>query len=159
MITAEDAVLVTETGAGRFQVRANTGDHVLTIDEPLAFGGLSSGPNPFDLLGAALGSCTLITMRLYAERKGWPLGPLSVRVTHRKGSPAARDRFERLIDLADADPEQRARLAQIAERCPVHLLIERGADITTILTEQQLNAGAAEGLHARLVEALCDEEG
>jgi putative redox protein len=129
----------------------------MLVDEPLAFGGLSSGPNPFDLLGAALGACTLITMRLYAERKGWPLGLFSVRVTHRKDSPTARDRFERVISLADASPEQREKLAQIAERCPVHLLVERGADITTTLVEQELREGADQGLHARLVEALCDE--
>ena len=87
MLDAEESVLAKSTGEGKFQVRVDTGEHSFLMDEPVDFGGLSSGPSPFDMLGAALGACTLMTMKLYAERKGWVLDGLSVRVTHRKGSP------------------------------------------------------------------------
>ena len=157
MLNAKDAVLVRETGAGRFQVRVHTGEQEFFADEPVAFGGLSSGPSPFDLMCAALGACTAMTMRLYAERKAWNVGPFGVSVTHHKGSPEARDRFERVLDLGDVSVEQRDRLIHIAERCPVHLLLERGADVITSLTEGELLTGAAEGLHAQIIEKLCDE--
>ena len=157
MLNSKDAVLVRETGAGRFQVRVQTGEQEFFADEPVAFGGLSSGPSPFDLMCAALGACTAITMRLYAERKEWNVGPFGVRVTHHKGSPEARDRFERVLDLGDVSAEQRDRLIHIAERCPVHLLLERGADVTTSLAEGELLTGAAEGLHAQIIDKLCDE--
>lgn len=157
MITAEDTVLVEETGAGRFQVLATTGEHQLLVDEPVSYGGLDSGPSPFALLCAALGSCTVITMRFYADRKGWTLGPFSARVTHNKGSPEARDKFERVLDLGDVTPEQRERLLQIANRCPVHLLIERGADVATTVATVTSTGGALESLHAQVVDQLCRE--
>lgn len=157
MIAAENAVLVEETGAGRFQVRASSGDHQMIIDEPLQFGGLGSGPNPFDLLCAALGSCTLITMRFYAERKGWSLGPFSVRIGHRKGSAEVRDRFERVLRLGSATPEQAERLLAIANKCPVHLLLERGSDVVTSLAVSSLPDGRTDGLHPQVVDQLCRE--
>ncbi|HYZ48973.1 MAG TPA: OsmC family protein [Sphingomonas sp.] len=157
MIEAQDAVLVEKTDVGRFQVQVHTGDHVFLADEPVSFGGLSTGPNPFDLICAALGSCTVMTMRLYAERKGWSLDGLGVRVTHRRGSPGGRDRFERVLHLGDVTAEQRERLVFIAERCPVHVLLEGGADVTTAVAETALTGGIAQGLHAQVIEALCDE--
>lgn len=158
MITAKDAVFVQETGAGRFQVRASTGVHELLIDEPAAYGGLDSGPNPFDLLCTALGSCTLITMRFYAERKGWDLGPFRVRVTHHKNSPDARDRFERVLFLGDVTADQQQRLQQIADRCPVHLLVERGADVATSIVSGSLDGAYTDALHAKVLDKLCKEE-
>ena len=120
-----------ETGAGRLQVRIAAGRHTLLADEPLAVGGLDSGPNPYELLAAALGACKAMTMRLYAERKGWPLA--RARVTLRHGKIHAADcadcetregrvdefRCEIALDGA-LDAEQRARIFEIAERCPVH---------------------------------------
>ena len=157
MLVSKDIALTRETGAGRFQVRVQAGEQEFLADEPVAFGGLSSGPSPFDLMCAALGACTTMTMRLYAERKGWSVGPFGVRVAHHKGSPEARDRFERVVDLGTVSPEQRDRLIHIAERCPVHLLLERGADVTTSVAQSELAVGVAEGLHAQLIEKLCDE--
>jgi putative redox protein len=157
MISAKDAVLVEETGAGRYQVRASSGDHQLIIDEPIAYGGLGSGPNPFDLLCMALGSCSVITMRFYAERKGWTLGPFSARVVHRKGGSQARDRFERELFLGPVTPEQQERLLAIADKCPVHLLLEGGADVVTSLATSHLADGQAEGLHPQVVDELCRE--
>lgn len=121
------------TGAGQFQVHVQTGQHHLLMDEPVAFGGLGSGPNPFDMLCAALASCTLMTMNLYAGRKGWSLDGLDVRVTHHKGSAGSRDRFECALELGNATGEQREALLAIAQRCPVHLLLERGADAPTVI--------------------------
>ncbi len=125
---SEQAAVTEAVGAGLFQVRVSAGGHDFWMDEPVTNGGLDSGPSPFDLLRAALASCTLMTIKAYAERKGWPTGGLRVRVTHHKGEGGARDRFDRVIDLGDVTDEQRDRLAWIADRCPVHLLLDKGAD-------------------------------
>lgn len=155
MLDAENAVVVTETGEGAFQVRVQTGDHGFLMDEPSAVGGLSSGPSPFDMLCAALGSCTLMTMKLYAARKGWQLSGLGVRVAHRKGSPEARDQFERTIELGEANAEQRERLLYIAERCPVHVLLERGAEVSTSEAAAELGIPKADGLHEKVIDEIC----
>lgn len=157
MLDAEEAVLATSTGQGKFQVRIDTGEHSFLMDEPVDFGGLSSGPSPFDMLGAALGACTLMTMKLYAERKGWALDGLSVRVTHRKGSPEARDQFHRVIHFGGVSDEQRARLLGIAERCPVHLLLERGSELSTsVATAELAVATGGGGLHEQVIDELCN---
>lgn len=129
----------TETGVGQFQVRVQTGPHSFLMDEPVAVGGLDSGPNPFDLLCAAMASCTLMTMKLYANRKGWALDGLGVRVTHHKGSAGARDRFESVLQLGNATSEQREALLKIAQRCPVHLLIDSGADAPTAIAPTSID--------------------
>ncbi len=127
----EGTVLVEETGAGKLQVRVQVGQHSFLADEPVAVGGLGSGPNPYDLLAAALGTCKSMTMRLYAERKGWPLQRARVTVRHGKIHAAdcadcetregRVDEFQCEITLEGAlDAEQRARIFEIAERCPVH---------------------------------------
>jgi putative redox protein len=141
--TAE-SVVVDDTGVGKFQVEARMGSTALLIDEPTSVGGLGTGPNPYDLMSAALGACTLMTIRLYAARKAWPLTHVRVRVTHERGALQARDTFRREIHLEGAlDAEQTQRLKEIAERCPVHLTLERGAEVVTEL------APAAEPLAAQ----------
>ena len=158
MAPVEDALLVEETGAGRFQLRVRTGDHIFFADEPVAYGGLSSGPNPFDLVCAALASCTVMTLRLYAERKGWHIDRMSANVRHQKRSPDGKDRFERVLHFGDVTDEQREKLLHIADRCPVHLMLERGATVETRLSAAALPPAHGEGLHARIIETLCDEE-
>lgn len=129
-----ETVAVAETGLGRFQVEARIADAAILIDEPLASGGLGSGPNPYNLLGAALGACKAMTIRLYANRKNWPLSHVQVDVRHRRAGLNARDLFEADVHLeGDLSAEQQARLLEIAERCPVHLTLTRGADVRTIL--------------------------
>jgi putative redox protein len=109
------------------------------VDEPAAVGGQGSGPNPYDLLAAALGACTVMTIRLYADKKGWPLKSGCVRVLHRSGGPGAKDRFAREIVLdGDLDDEQRRKLLEIAGRCPVHQTLERGSEMVTVLAETPL---------------------
>lgn len=159
MLNAEESVVATATGEGMFQVRIETGEHSFLMDEPIDYGGQGTGPSPFDLLGAALAGCTVMTMKLYADRKGWKLDRLSVRVVHRKGSPDARDLFERAIQLGDVTEEQRERLLYIAGRCPVHLLLERGAEISTKFTTAELPAAKSDGLHEQLIDELCREAG
>jgi len=130
-----EEVLVSETGLGRLQVEARTASGAILIDEPVSVGGLGSGPNPYDLMSAALGGCTAMTLRLYAERKGWPLVRVQVGVRHHRASLEARDLFERTIRLeGPLDEAQRAQLLAVAERCPVHRTLDRGADVKTTRT-------------------------
>ncbi|MGE0140880.1 MAG: OsmC family protein, partial [Ilumatobacteraceae bacterium] len=136
-------VVVAETGQGMFLNHVVAGVHQFLADEPPSVGGFDAGPSPYDLLAAALGSCTSMTIRMYAQRKGLALDRVLVEVDHRKvhldesaqvvdGNPARIDRFERHIvlegDLTDGD---RQRLLAIADRCPVHRTLEAGALITT----------------------------
>src|ERR1700749_77757 len=103
-------VLVAETGVGRLQMGARTASAAFLIDEPTSVGGLGSGPNPYDLLSAALGACTAMTLRLYADRKGWPLAKVQVSVRHHRASLNARDLFERSITIeGPLDEAQKAR--------------------------------------------------
>lgn len=137
-----EAVLVTETGAGKYQVEVKAGPSTFLADEPANVGGLDSGPSPYDLLGAALGACTVMTLRLYANRKQWPLTRAEAKVLHRRSSLQARDVFVRSIHLeGPLDDTQRARLLEIANRCPVHVTLERGSDITTSLVSAEALAG------------------
>src|SRR6476661_9379993 len=150
-----NSILAEETGTGTFQVRIDTGDHSFLMDEPVGYGGLGSGPSPFDLLCAALAACTLMTMKLYAKRKGWTLDTLGVRVSHHKGNAGQRDRFDRIIELGNITPEQRDGLLNIAQRCPVDRLLERGADVTVATTETPLFAPHADCMHAQEIDELC----
>lgn len=124
--------LCTEVRAGGFD---------LVADEPVEIGGLGSGPTPYDYLATALSACTSMTLRLYADRKGWPLEAVEVEVSHSKihlkecrDRPVRRDRFERTVTLkGDLDDGQRNRLLMIADRCPVHHTLVGAADIETRL--------------------------
>ena len=124
-------MIVRETGAGRFIQEIAAGPHTLRADEPLDVGGDDTGPGPYDLLLAGLGACTSMTLRIYAERKGWPLDRVSVRLKHDKihaqdcadcETKAGRlDRIGRELTLeGDLSAEQRAKLLEIADKCPVH---------------------------------------
>lgn len=154
-----DVVRVSETSRGRFQVEAHIEERCLLIDEPVESGGLGSGPDPYDLIGSALGACTAMTLRLYAGRKGWGLKRVHVEVRHRRDSLNARDVFETGILLEGAlDESQRARLREIAERCPVHLTLARGADLhTSLLTGEMAPAqpAAQPRIHARCMQEAC----
>ncbi len=133
-MTDSEIVTVTETGLGKYQVEARTKGAALLIDETVSAGGLGSGPNPYDLLAAALGACTTMTIRLYINRKGWPVRRIETAVRHSRAALNAKDRFE--LDIAlegEIDAEQRARILEIAERCPVHLTLTRGSEVAARL--------------------------
>jgi uncharacterized OsmC-like protein/alpha-beta hydrolase superfamily lysophospholipase len=140
---AERSVLVRETRNGQFQQEITTGKHRLLADEPLQAGGLDTGPGPYDLLLAALGTCTSMTIRLYAERKQIPLVRTLVRLRHDKiyAADCANcetkegkiDHIAREISFeGDLDAATRARLLEIADKCPVHRTLKSEVDIRTV---------------------------
>jgi putative redox protein len=155
-----EAAIVAETGLGRFQVEAKVGSSAFLLDEPLAAGGLGSAPNPYDLLSSALGACTVMTIRLYANRKGWPLSQVRARVAHHRDSLQARDIFTREVSLeGPLDGVQKARLMEIADRCPVHLTLRRGSDVSTTLLPGDRMFGAETDTkceHLKDMEEACD---
>ena len=135
-------VLVRETHGGKFQQEILTGPHRMLADEPVKLGGLDSGPGPYDYLLAGLGACTSMTIRLYADFKKIPLENVSVRLSHNKihvkdcetcdSKVSMVDHIERGITLEGAlDAEQRKRLLEIADKCPVHKTLESKVDIRT----------------------------
>lgn len=116
--------------AARYAVDIKTGHHALTGDEPVSGGGGDTGPAPFGFVLAGLGACTAITLRMYAERKVWPLTGLSVDLEYFRDGD--KFRVERVLHIEGAlDEAQRARLADIAERTPVTLALKAGATINT----------------------------
>jgi putative redox protein len=132
-MTSTDARLATAhlvSGVAPYEQRIHIGHHELVADEPTAIGGGDTGASPYGLLLASLAACTSITLRMYADRKNWELGP--VRVDLEIVRDGDTERIARTIHLAPAlTPDQRARLAEIAEKTPVTKTLRRG---TTILT-------------------------
>ncbi|MFC7397295.1 alpha/beta fold hydrolase [Chelatococcus sp. GCM10030263] len=138
-------VRVMETGEGRFQNMVRAGRHRLFADEPAKLGGLDSGPTPYDFLSIALAACTSMTLRLYADRKNIPLGRISVDVAHDRvhaadcaecaadTSPDAKiDRFTRAIAVdVEVTEELRAKIIEIANKCPVHRTLESSSVVST----------------------------
>ena len=132
--------------AAGFAQEIAIGPHRLTADEPLSVGGTDTGPNPYDLLLAALGSCTSMTVAMYARRKQWPLESVTVRLSHSKVHAADCAEAETKVGLLDhvhrdvelrgpLNEEQRARLLDIAAKCPVHRTLTSEVVIETHLTE------------------------
>lgn len=136
---AEPRTVVVSGSAATFRQDVVAGGHSFVTDEPVAKGGEGAGPDPYDLLSAALGSCTSMTLGLYARRKQWPLESVTVHVTHENvarsdANGAARnvDVFTREIELVGPlDDEQRARLLEIANKCPVHRTLSASSEIST----------------------------
>jgi putative redox protein len=135
-------VVVQETRAGKFQQAVTTGPHHLTADEPLAAGGQDTGPGPYDFLLTGLGACTSMTMRLYADRKSLPLDRVTVTLKHSKiyakdceeceTREGMLDQIERQISIEGAlDEEQRKKLMEIADKCPVHRTLHSEIRIVT----------------------------
>ena len=135
-------VVVASTGNGAFEQVLLDGRHTLIADEPKAVGGGDAGPGPYELLLMSLGSCTSMTVHMYAARKKWPLEQVVVRLRHSKvyaddcadceNPKAMIDRLDRAIEFLGAlDAEQRSRLLQIANQCPVHRTLSSKIDIKT----------------------------
>ncbi|HEX6588995.1 MAG TPA: bifunctional alpha/beta hydrolase/OsmC family protein [Longimicrobiales bacterium] len=145
--TAGDRVVTRTGGQVRTQVQAR--GHTLVADEPIQAGGSDEGPTPYDLLVAGLGACTGMTLRMYADHKGWPLDEVVVHLRHSKihvadlvedarsqQATAKIDQIERDIEVfGDLDDTQRARLLEIANRCPVHRTLESDIRIVSKLKE------------------------
>jgi putative redox protein len=143
----EGVVRVAEADAGGFLQDVMAGPkHHTRADEPETYGGTDRGMTPYQFLAAGLGACTAMTIRMYARRKKWPLAHVQVDVTHEKvhaqdckdcaDTGAKIDAFRREIRLdGDLDEDQRARLTEIADRCPVHRTLEADARIETVLVK------------------------
>jgi putative redox protein len=136
--------IVSESGKGRYTQEITIGTHVLTADEPVENGGNDSGPSPYDFLLAALGSCTSMTLRMYAELKKIPLKKVVVKLQHEKiyakdcadceNSNSRIDHINRQIELqGDLTEDQRKKLLDIANKCPVHRTLTSKVSITTRL--------------------------
>jgi uncharacterized OsmC-like protein/pimeloyl-ACP methyl ester carboxylesterase len=139
-------VVVQETRASRFQQAITIGPHHLIADEPGGVGGNDSGPGPYDLVLAGLGACTAMTMRMYAERKSMPLERVTVTLAHHRihaedcaaceTKQGMLDQFDRVISMQGAlDAEQRQKLMEIADKCPVHRTLTSEIHIVTKATD------------------------
>lgn len=140
--------VVTRTGQ-QLRTEIQAGSHTLLADEPEEVGGTNAGPTPYDLLLAALGTCTGMTLRMYADRKEWPLEEAVVRLQHKKihaedcehceTTDARIDRITREIDVVgELSAEQRERLLEIANKCPVHRTLHSEIDVQSYLREPTL---------------------
>jgi uncharacterized OsmC-like protein/fermentation-respiration switch protein FrsA (DUF1100 family) len=156
----EGIVRVSEADPAGFMQNVTSGsDHHSIADEPAAYGGTGRGMSPYGFLAAGLGACTSMTIRMYARRKGWPLAHVRVDVSHNKvhaedaasGGDSGRDRvdvFARAITLeGPLDDAQRRKLLEIADKCPVHRSLEKGATVKTTLAQNREPAGAALSAH------------
>jgi putative redox protein len=138
------AVTVTHVPGTAYQTRIDTGDLAFIGDEPISSGGDGLGPNPYELLLAGLGHCTVLTILLYARRKGWPVDGVAVRASHERmvveeiaaDGETIRRKVERITqEIAlggDLDESQRARLMEIAGRCPVHRTMTGDLEIVDV---------------------------
>ncbi len=131
-----EVVVVAENGKGRYQQAVTVGQHQLIADEPESVGGNDAGPAPFDFLMAGLGACTAMTLRMYAERKGLKLVNVSVALSHEKidVDGEKRDHIQRNITLVgELSNEERLRLLEIANKCPVHRTLSQSLLMTSSL--------------------------
>jgi uncharacterized OsmC-like protein len=150
MVKQPDAgvVRVRETGHGRYQQEIAVEGHRLIADEPASVGGDGTGPSPYDYLSAALGACTTMTLRMYAEHKKLDLPRVGVDVSHGKvhasdckdcgeGREGRIDRFERVLSVdGDISAEVRGKLLEIAGKCPVHKTLEKSSVVVTRLNDE-----------------------
>jgi uncharacterized OsmC-like protein len=148
MAASAPEVVVRGSAAG-FAQEITVGPHRLFSDEPKDAGGENAGPSPYELVAAALGACTSITLGMYARQKQWPLASVIVRLRHSKihakdcadceTKEGMLDRIDREIELTgNLTEEQRTKLLEIADKCPVHRTLTRGMKIDTRLTETRV---------------------
>lgn len=142
-LAAPDEGMIVQTGNGKFGTEVHTVSHRFVADEPISYGGDDTGPTPYDLLNAALGTCTAMTMKMYADRKQWPFEGTRIYVTHERDhkhdceealdSDVQLQALNRKIEiLGDSlDEDQRAKLIEIADKCPVHRTLEGHLHIHT----------------------------
>ncbi|MDD2885529.1 MAG: OsmC family protein [Dechloromonas sp.] len=131
-----DTVVVNENGQGRYQQSIQVGRHSLLADEPSTLGGDNAGPAPFDYVMAGLGACTSMTLRMYAERKGWSLDRIEVQLSHEQSlvDGIRCNQIHRQIGLhGELNSEQKQRLLEIANKCPVHRALSESFHLTSEL--------------------------
>lgn len=127
----------TDSGHGGLQTFVTAGPSTIVADIAVAAGGLDLGPDPHELVAAGLAACTTMTLRLYANQKGWDISGMHVEVfSHFDKDQTPHERFERIITIeGNLNDEQRERLFQIAEKCPIHKLLTAGARVVTTVGE------------------------
>lgn len=119
-----------------YETHLSTSSQVIVVDEPADVGGQDRGMRPGELLAGSLAACTVITLRMYADRKGWPLDSAVVHVDYSRDDQANRSRFTmRLILNGSLNREQRDRLLEMADRCPIHRTLQNPIDFETILVD------------------------
>ena len=142
-----DNRVVVRTGGTGFRTEVLANGHPLIADEPISVGGSNTGPSPYELLAASLGACTSMTLRMYADRKNWPLEAVEVRLEHEKihcvdcadvarGQPKIDHISRELVLEGPLDDAQRKRLVEIADRCPVHRTLHSEIEVTTTLVHE-----------------------
>lgn len=143
---ATDKRVVVRTGESKYTTEMRAGNHALLADEPVSVGGADLGPTPYDLLMMALGACTGMTLRMYADHKQWALREVKVHLAHYKDyahdsgnaedNGTKIDHIERVLELdGDLDAEQQTRLLEIADRCPVHKTLHSKIRVTTVFRQ------------------------
>jgi putative redox protein len=156
-----EAIVVEETGLGPFQLRARTGSATFHIDEPISVGGMGAGPNPYDLLSAALAASSISTMRVYASTRKWRLDSIRVRLVYTRNVSPHRDAMLRQVALVGRLTDvQRNKLLKIVERCPIQRSLGRALEVRTeLLSEAVLDDSLAEtrGEHMRQIMKVCEE--
>ncbi len=139
--------VLAERANGKFGTLIRTSEHSFLVDEPVAAGGLEAGPGPYDLLLAALGACTSMTLRLYAARESIPLEDVTVRLRHERNHPQDCASCDHAVTRIEAifrtvtlkgplDDAQRARLIELADKCPVHRTLSGQLHIHTDFADQ-----------------------
>ena len=160
---ADAGVTARPTGQGRFETEIRVRGTTILADEPAEVGGGDAGPTPYELLSGALAACTAMTLRLYAERKGWALPGFGVEVAHKvvpgEGGAAPHDRFDRIISFdVPLDEERHARLLEIADKCPVHRTLSRESEIVTCTAPPTVHPeGEPPAQHERQMERACSD--
>jgi putative redox protein len=128
-------VLVSETGVEPYQLIGRSGESVFPMGGAINHGGMKSGPGPFDLMASALGACTAMTIRAYAQRKGLKISRVQVNVVHIRPALDSKDVFERTIHIdGDLGAGVREKLLQVADLCPVGKTLERSSLVKTTIT-------------------------
>lgn len=124
------------TGKDKYKTQIKTANHTFIVDEPLSVGGKDLGPKPGELLAASLASCTGITLRMYADRKGWDLQETMIEVTTESNILENNTKFNMNIRLfGNLDAEQRLKLLEIANKCPIHKILENTILVQTFLKD------------------------
>jgi uncharacterized OsmC-like protein len=128
-----------ELGPSGYRTVVRVGPHLVVADEPVDMGGSGTGPTPMELVAAGLGGCVSITLRMVAQRKGWPLDGVEVAATVSKEpveGARPRDRFDLQVRLiGPLDAAMRAELTRVASRCPVHRLLAHGTAVETVVVD------------------------
>lgn len=129
-----------------YETHLSTNSQVIVVDEPAEVGGRDRGMRPGELLAGSLAACTVITLRMYADRKGWPLDSAVVHVEYTSDPATKRSLFTmKLILNGDLDEDQRTRLLEMADRCPIHRALQNPIDFETILVEDALVRHSSSG--------------